>query len=89
MKRANVNMNMINTDVVNCVLLVVILGMVVYCLVKQKKRFDAHATTAAMQPPVVGPQGQQGQQGLTLSLNTVRQMSKIIWLIIKDTELLP
>ena len=32
----------VNMDLVNCVLLVVILGMVVFCLVKQTERFEAH-----------------------------------------------
>lgn len=32
----------VNMDLVNTVLLVVILALVVYCLIKQKERFDAH-----------------------------------------------
>ena len=36
----------VDMDVVNCVLLVVILALVVYCLVKQTERFDEHATAA-------------------------------------------
>ena len=36
----------VNMDVVNCVLLVVILALVVYCLVKQTERFDQHTTAA-------------------------------------------
>ena len=36
----------VNMDVVNCVLLVVILALVVYCLVKQNERFQ-DSTTAA------------------------------------------
>ena len=32
----------VNMDLVNTVLLVVILALVVYCLIKQKERFDAN-----------------------------------------------
>ena len=42
MKGVKLNLNM---DAVNCVLLVVILALVIYCVVKQNEGFTSHGNT--------------------------------------------